>query len=517
MSEPKSFTNEVQSKDSQLSSEGTLSAAPPAFQLQASSQAPIQRQEQTPDQDHTSGTLREISYLRTSNLRTRQTEEGQRIFFREGDTVNMVREAPNNFQWIEVSGTAYRGSASNPIEVGVRTGYIVRAWTTMTVGVYDGLNVDDRTETSTGNGNDVYSDLGTDREIIPDEVILHQTMSTTADSTLRTYRNNIARGSHIGAQYLVDPAGRIILVVPANERVYHDPGSKRKRLTPPSVRPGAEGFTEQMATVRQEIDNYYHELTSLSIPADQHEQLLGMSDEDLYALLVAQRWEIYGEVGNNTSVGIEFVGYPERITPGSRTSAAAVRAEIAGFNLAPELKAQLLQTAERTAIEANEGLSPEEREQQLAALDQELFDLLRDYDWYIYVDITPEQKYASWMLVQKLVQDYGLDINNDVLGHNQTHLKTLGEGENNMEFIRTMAEFVETMALMEQLAAQNGTALEGELADLQVFRDRLQSLNGGQMLQAGEDGYDEMIAFFRDFYANNQRLLGAVAAMQAGN
>lgn len=513
MSDPKTFTKQVESENSQLSSEGSLSAAPPAFQLQASSAAaPIQRQAQTPGQDHTSGTLREISYLRTADLRTRQTEGGQNLFFREGDTVNMIGEAANNFQWIEVSGTAYSGPAANPVEVGTRTGFIQRAWTTMTVGVYEGLNVDDKTETRTGNGSDVYSDLGLDREVQPDEIILHQTMSRTAASTLRTYAGGIDR--HIGAQYLVDTNGQIILVVPANEMVYHDPGSKRKPLTAPTAAPGAEGFDTQMATVRQEIENYYQELTTRSIPADQRDQLLAMTDEELYTLLAAQRWEIYSQVGNSTSIGIEFVGYPERIPAGSQSSAEAVRNEIAGYNLAPELKAQLLQTEERARIEADESLTPEQRAQQLAALDTELFNLLRTNDWYIYVDITPEQKYASWMLVNTLAQDYGLDVNTDVLAHNQTHNKTLGEGENNMEFIRTMAEFVDNMAVLEQLVAQNGTVLEGELADLQTFRDRLQSLNGGRMLQPGEEGYDEMIAFFRDFYANNARLIAAIAEMQ---
>ena len=520
MSKVRSYSHEQQSEaaqsSSEFSSEGGLFASPPAFQLQSSPTAPMQLQGQTPDHDHTSGTLREISYLRAADLRTRQTEEGQRIFFLEGDVVEMVGEAANNFQWIEVRGTAYRGTAAEPIEVGIRTGFIVRAWTTMTVGVYDGLNIDDQTETPTGQGG-VYSDLGLDREVNPDEIILHQTMSTTAESTLRTYAGNVARGSSIGAQYLVDADGSIILVVPANEEVSHDPGSKRKPLTRPAAAPGEDGFTDQMAVVRQEIEDYYQEITTLSIPADQRDHLLGMSDEELYTLLAAQRWEIYSRVGNSTSIGIEFVGYPERIDAGSRGSAEAVRTEIEGYNLAPELKAQLLQTAERERIEADESLSPEQREQQLAALDTELFNLLRANEWYIYVDITPEQKYASWMLVMKLVQDYGLDVHNDVLAHNQTHNKTLGEGENNMEFIRTMAEFVDNMAVLEQLVAANGLALEGELADLQGFRDRLQSLNGGQMLQEGEEGYDEMVAFFRDFYANNERLVGAIAAMQDGN
>jgi hypothetical protein len=520
MSNPEFQPVSANAPSQQITSEGGMSAAPPAFSLTA---APAQLQPDPavaqlqdghdPGQDYTSGKMREKSYLRLADLATRQTEAGQRIYFRAGDTVNLVGPAANHWQWIEVSGTAYSVVGGAETAVGVRTGFIHRDWTDMTRGNYDGLHVDDRTED--------YGDLGLEQENDVDEVILHQTMTRTGTSTLDIYDDRIAANSSIGAQYLIDENGGIILVVPANEVVSHVRGNKHKNLTRPTAVAGTPDWTTQMATVRQQIEDYYTELTVKSIPADQRDKLLAMSDQDLFTLLAGQNWRIYSSVSNSSAVGIEVVGYPERMytaNPGfNEANMTAIRTTLEGYSLAPELKRQLLKPDERAAIQANASLTEPEKQTQLTALDRELYDILSTNSWYIYTDLSPEQKYASWMLVQALCADFGLSVDQDVLAHNQTDSKTLGEGENNMEFIRTMSEFQQQITVLEGLVAKYGIRLEGELAFLAEFRAAVTSMRSGEKLQAGDAGYTDMISFMREFWTNNQRLTETMQVLQTAD
>lgn len=102
------------------------------------------------------------------------------------------------------------------VAAGTGSGWIERDSTSMPIGVFKDLPVDDRTAT--------YGALSAGKFFAPGavkKIIVHQTESPSGASTLSGYTSRIRAGSDKGAQYLIDEKGVVILVVPANKVVSH--------------------------------------------------------------------------------------------------------------------------------------------------------------------------------------------------------------------------------------------------------------------------------------------------------
>lgn len=164
-----------------------------------------------PGKDYASGVMREDSFLRKSDKATYQVSGGVRLFFQTGDTVTLKASSAD---WIEVEGPVFK--AGKPaVAAGTGKGWIMRAWTSMTMGDYKDVPVDDRTEDygKLASGSLPKKDVNS--------VILHQTGSSSGSSTLAGYSSRIAANQTIGAHYLIDENGKITLTVPVDKKVSH--------------------------------------------------------------------------------------------------------------------------------------------------------------------------------------------------------------------------------------------------------------------------------------------------------
>lgn len=455
--------------------------------------------------------MRKKSSILGADLKTASKEGANAVYFKKDDTVTFVAKHKTNFQWIEVSGTAYYMAGKVEKSAGVKSGYVARKATSMTVGNFEGLNVDDQTGT--------YGDLGIGTEDKVGTIVLHETDGDTAAGTKRGYAARINEGSHTGAQYLIGEDGAITLVVPANEVVYHVRGNKPKKVTKPAHDKKAKEWAGEMATVRKEIENYFSHLDVMTIPQSTRDQLLGLSDSDLYDLLNSNGWTIYKKIDNSHSVGIEVVGRHKNMyaaDPGfSDDTMTDIFAKLnsADFTMAPSLKEQLLKTAERAAIKANTELKPEDKKKKTDKLNKDLYNLLKANGWNLYADISGTQKYSSWMLVNKLAKHFGLDVSKDAIAHNQADSKTLGEGENNMEFIRTMADMKVKLPVVESKLKAKSTPLTGDFAFVADIRLVVDSTDSGKMLTDKDKNYTKLMAFFNAFYSYKDKLNAAFAAL----
>lgn len=170
-----------------------------------------------PGKDWSDGVLREDSFLRKSDKTTIQTSGTAQLMFLKSAAVTLKRTSGT---WVEVEGPVRaKEPGKSPVAAGTGTGWIQRDWTSMSLGVFKDLPVDDRSAT--------YGALATSQVFASGDVtkiILHRTESTTGASTLAAYASRIVSGSTIGAHYLIDETGGVILVVPVNKVVSHVSG-----------------------------------------------------------------------------------------------------------------------------------------------------------------------------------------------------------------------------------------------------------------------------------------------------
>src|SRR3954453_5714125 len=253
-----------------------------------------------PTKDYTSGTMRERSYLRAADKVTKLQSGKSDLYFENGATVKLVSASGN---WVEVEGEAFSKPAK-PASAGKVKGWVERAWTSMTLGDYKDVPVEDLTQT--------YGKLssGSLAKTAVNNVILHQTGSPTGAPTLADYKKRIAKGSTIGAHYLIDESGSIKLVVPVNQKVSHvgktKPGfetagnanaigiehaGKPLQLDLPSSATDAVTLTANRAAI-----------SSFAMAPSLKARVTGMTDKELYALARANgdakagKWFIYGDL-----------------------------------------------------------------------------------------------------------------------------------------------------------------------------------------------------------------------------
>ncbi len=143
----------------------------------------------------------------------------------------------------------------------------------------------------------------TDSEKI-EYIVLHQTGSSSTESTLNTYESRVKAKSHIGAHYLIGKEGETLSTVPESKVVGHVAGNKdsdvtnpksigiehvglAKSITPPTHLPKEKGF--DMAAVRTQI-------ITLNLSPKLKARLLALNDKTLYTTLKYSGWNIYEDI-----------------------------------------------------------------------------------------------------------------------------------------------------------------------------------------------------------------------------
>lgn len=252
-----------------------------------------------PGGDWSSGVVREVSFLRTSGSlsASKKTDGSAHLVFLPGDTVTLKSTSTG---WVEVSGPAYARESGNPdVPVGTKTGWINRDWTSMSLGVFKDLPVDDRTDT--------YGKLSTGAHFaagLPSKLIVHQTESPTGSAALASYAARIAATppSTIGAHYLIDENGVVILVVPIDKVVSHIGGHNSEAVgiehvgMPTSMTvPSSRTDTATLAALRTKVGG-------LTMSPKLKARILAMSDKDLYQFAKDSKdpkrtdWYLYGDI-----------------------------------------------------------------------------------------------------------------------------------------------------------------------------------------------------------------------------
>ncbi len=251
--------------------------------------------------DYASGTLRSRTKLREPDKKKVKKSGGKEMFFEAGGTITLKS---SDASWIEVEGTAFTDQ-KKPANAGKQTGWIERSATTMSLGDYKDLKIEDLTGTygKLASGDLDKSDVN--------NVILHQTGGTSGANTLSGYAGRIKANSSIGAQYLIDENGNIKLVVPVDKNVSHVGKTKPGFATASNSHaigiehtgapteldvPKDAKDTTTLATIRADIK-------AMSISPDLKARVLALTDAQLTRLAKdnrpdakATKWSFYGDI-----------------------------------------------------------------------------------------------------------------------------------------------------------------------------------------------------------------------------
>ena len=149
-----------------------------------------------------------------------------------------------------------------------------------TPGMYEGLGMDDKT--------DEFGRLGArNRRGPPSDVILHQTMSTSGESTESAYSSRIKNGDHTGAHYLIDEDGGTSLTVPTDKVVYHAKGHNSSGIGIETV-----GMPEKVS----QSGNMHAQIEAIDLSPDLKARLLAMSENELKNTMRSNGNYIYKDI-----------------------------------------------------------------------------------------------------------------------------------------------------------------------------------------------------------------------------
>lgn len=332
--------------------------------------------------------------LLKSDLKTHIKTGGADVFFTAGTTVTF---GLTKGLWVEVTGPVSTNAAiPTPVMSGgspaTMTGWIRREVTDMTLGRFENLDIKDDSHFKKGSK---IAHVGRDSPMTSVKgLVLHQTGSASAASTVGGYGGKIKAGSSVASHYVIGQTGDIHLTG------------------------GLDRIVDHVG-----LDN-----------------LAGGS--------------VNPAVTSSFAVGIEHSGVPYTITSphslgpaakGFTAQMAAIRTELGGLDLSPDLKKNLL-----------------------ALSDKALYTKLRDVAWVLYQDITGAQKRSSFLLAKELRKKYSLSVT-DTYAHEHLSAKKIGEGENILEFHQKResypAKVAELLKLGSTVAALT-TIIRNEIAVL---------------------------------------------------
>lgn len=120
-----------------------------------------------------------------------------------------------------------------------------------------------------------YGNLAAGKRAETNGVVLHRTDTSTAKGALNAYNERIKKGEHVGAQYLIDEAGKTDLIAPADSLMYHAKGFNSSALGIEVVGDGVHlDRTAKDKSLRQQV-------TDLNLSPEFEARLLGYSDKQL--------------------------------------------------------------------------------------------------------------------------------------------------------------------------------------------------------------------------------------------
>lgn len=225
-----------------------------------------------------------------------------------------------------------------------------------------------------------------------ERLVFHRTGSATAQDTFDEYKARIKAGKHVGAHYLID----------------------------------------------KDDDKDGRAETYLTVPTDKKVGHAGYKNDKTG----------YRADYNPNSIGIEMTGTTTNLTTEMNQGGDVLKERVRHLTLAPQFKKRLLGYNEKQLNSAFSGSGQHGGE--------------------IYEDITPEQKRALWNLTTRLATTHNLDLDgpssqplpgehfnqNQRAGvlnaHEHVNPKTLGEGENPLEFVKTMRQYSKSGGLIDQ-------------------------------------------------------------------
>lgn len=261
-----------------------------------------------PGKEYASGKVLERSFVRKADSGAILTEASKQVFFEAGTGVTLKS---GKGLWVEVSGEAFTDiaapkkimSGKSPKTI---TGWIRREWTDMTRGRFAELDIDDRSHFKDKKG--AIDHVGYDSELPKADVkniVMHQTGSLNAASTIADYQNRVLKGSSIATHYLIGRDGKIFLTGGVDRLIDHvgpptgtvrsanalgiEHAGKPHTITAPAVDHKHKDFAKEMAKVRTEVKG-------LDLSPELEKTLLAKSDKDLYFTLKWSGWEIYEDI-----------------------------------------------------------------------------------------------------------------------------------------------------------------------------------------------------------------------------
>lgn len=178
------------------------------------------------------------------------------------------------------------------------------------------------------------------------------------------------------------------------------------------------------------------------------------------------------------------------------------------LDLSPEYRAQLditaIETLKKELAVTTDPTTVKSLQKDIFQKSNKLYLFLRANGFTIYEDITPAQKYATWLLVGKLSTQFGLNqkedkevkdvpgakLVSDVYEHPAVGAKGVGEGQGNAEFIRSMTRVVEWLNI---LRTNKDQGVQDKIA---VYLQILDKINNSI------SGDAQVLDFFTKFYEN---------------
>lgn len=326
----------------------------------------------------------------------------------------------------------------------------------MTIGRFNTLNIDDESHFTTTTG--AITHIGRDTHMpTPTAVVMHQTGGSNAQTTISEYQNRARRGGTIGSHYVIGRGGDIF----------------------------------QTGGIDRVIDHIGQPRNPQNFP------------------LRSQRNR--GDV----ALGIEHSGAPYQFTnratyPTVRRGHRDFAAQMRGFTA----QMQVVRT-ELNAI----SLSPALMARLSSMTDQNLYTILRDSQWNIYPDITGSQKRSSHLLTRELRTRYGLGVG-DIYAHEHLKEKTLGEGENILEFHQVMEQYPTKVTQFSALShgiATLAPLVQNEQAILNAIQvDATHSENAAirRSDPASQQREQLRLAFYNNFYARISQLDSMITFLQ---
>jgi N-acetyl-anhydromuramyl-L-alanine amidase AmpD len=170
---------------------------------------------------------------------------------------------------------------------------------------------------------------------------------------------------------------------------------------------------------------------------------------------VGKRKTGMAHITSTTSIGIEHVGTAYRLKnrPKSYKDVSKmkkVRDEIKKLSLTPALKANLLKLSDR-----------------------DLRNQLKWSEWWIYQDMPGAQKRATYLLVGRLMKEFGLTLN-DIVAHEKASAKTIGEGQNIKEFLVAMRDYkIKVKRLKKRASTEAGLKKIAKFMGIVTYEENL--------------------------------------------